>query len=483
MFLISMFSASRSKCNLRKRAPLAKQQRMEKIEGFIEFLTEIGPRQFERGLVAKDVGEYSRRVGGGILYPKNKHEVRDIVRAANLFNVSIHPISQGHNWGFGSRKAPKSNAVILDLRGFDSIDHIDLEDGMALVEPGVSQYQLAAALNDSEWMLNVSAAGKGASIIGNALENGLGFWGPRSRDLAGLEVLLGNGELAYVGDYPAKESSPTLKLGDFIQTNLGIVLSGVVRLVRRSESVFLVRASTSTNRVFKLIDDVCRLQNMGVLGGVPKIWRLDDKLELTAIVNGDEDDIEDLKSLCKKHLDEYQKCKIYMEEEIMSLPLRSIWDCYHGMPNDHVIQTFFNVSSVGAQVDEQSLVGVKILTLGLTPKKASLESAESILGKISLKPNVDIQSTYNVLGGREVALVVYVKFARSQEGIKHATVLHSQLIRDFKEAGFSFRRMDIDNQQSKFSSILKLPRNFDALKRRCDPKGIISPGRYTGRRS
>ena len=66
---------------------------------------------------------------------------------------------------------------------------------VAVIEPGVTQMQLYDFLQNHcpELTFNVTGSGKETSIIGNALDRGVGYIGPRREDLFGLEIVLGTG--------------------------------------------------------------------------------------------------------------------------------------------------------------------------------------------------------------------------------------------------------------------------------------------------
>ncbi|MAD74826.1 MAG: FAD-binding oxidoreductase [Rheinheimera sp.] len=90
---------------------------------------------------------------------------------------SVHPISTGRNWGYASARANDGNAVILDLSALNTISCDNKTLGIFTVEPGVTQQQLRdyLDLHQLKYMVPVTGAGPGCSILGNALERGYGI--------------------------------------------------------------------------------------------------------------------------------------------------------------------------------------------------------------------------------------------------------------------------------------------------------------------
>lgn len=89
----------------------------------------------------------------------------------------VHPISTGRNWGYASARANNHQAVILDLSRLNTIKCDDETLGIFTVEPGVTQQDLRDYLNHHQlkFMVPVTGAGPGCSILGNALERGYGI--------------------------------------------------------------------------------------------------------------------------------------------------------------------------------------------------------------------------------------------------------------------------------------------------------------------
>lgn len=178
-----------------------------------------------------------------VLRPATADEVVEIVRSGRR---PLHPISKGYNWGLGSGLPVGDGATVLDLSGLDRVRALDVERGYAVVEPGVSQGALAELLRGTPRIFNLTTSSLRTSIIGNALERGVGVHRARAEDLVGLEVVLADGRREQVGWWPGVSAVPRPHgLGPtlthlFTQSSFAVVTAAVVRLLPRPEEVRLL---------------------------------------------------------------------------------------------------------------------------------------------------------------------------------------------------------------------------------------------------
>lgn len=183
-----------------------------------------------------------------IIRPGSRQEVQECLRIASRFGTPIYPISSGKNWGYGSRMPSADLCVLLDLGRMNRIVDFDEDLAYVTVEPGVSQAQLYAFLQErgSRLWMDVTGASPQCSLIGNAVERGFGHtpYGDHFAHSCGLEVVLPNGEVIETGfaRYPAAKAAPTYRWGVgpsldglFSQSNLGIVTRMTIWLMPAPE--------------------------------------------------------------------------------------------------------------------------------------------------------------------------------------------------------------------------------------------------------
>lgn len=192
-------------------------------------------------------GEPEERIAAGAVAPASVEEVQAIVRIANQYKIPLYPISTGRNLGYGGSAPAYSGSVVLDLKRMNRVLEINEKLHYCVVEPGVSFFDLYAALRARGLRVQASQPAPGwGSPIGNALDHGIGTpAGDNFRNSCGMEVVLGNGELIRtgMGALPGAQTWTTYHYGFgpyidgmFSQSNFGIVTKMGFNLFRWPES-------------------------------------------------------------------------------------------------------------------------------------------------------------------------------------------------------------------------------------------------------
>lgn len=170
-----------------------------------------------------------------VVHPGSTDEVQAIVRVANEHGLTLWPVSRGKNNGYGGQSPRLASSVVVHLGRMNQVLEVNEELAYAVVEPGVSFFDLYEALGEIGhrlWM-DVPDLGWG-SVLGNALEHGMGYtnYGDRASSICGMEVVLPTGEVLRtgMGALPGAQTWHAAKrtFGPsidelFMQSNLGIV--------------------------------------------------------------------------------------------------------------------------------------------------------------------------------------------------------------------------------------------------------------------
>ncbi len=144
-------------------------------------------------------------VSSAVITPRGVPDVQVVMRLCNEFEIPVWPFSIGRNVGYGGAAPRVPGSIGLDLgRHMNKILDVDVDGAFALVEPGVTffdlhDYLVKNNLRDKLW-LDVPDLG-GGSLLGNAIERGVGYtpYGDHWMMHSGLEVVLPNGELIRTG--------------------------------------------------------------------------------------------------------------------------------------------------------------------------------------------------------------------------------------------------------------------------------------------
>ena len=222
-----------------------------------------------------------------IARPRSTAEVVALVKQARAAHQPLYPLSTGMNWGYGGTAPPRPGCLLVDLSAMNQIRNaaaIGPNQPMALIEPGVSQQQLHLHLTRHAPALrfNVTGSAGSTSIIGNALDRGVGYSGPRVDDLYALEVVLGTGDVIHTGFRRLGAQSPLahchphgvgpLADGLFFQGNFGIVTSACFRLQRkRPVEMALSLGLRDGARLAEFLDRLIDLKRDGLLTSVTHV--------------------------------------------------------------------------------------------------------------------------------------------------------------------------------------------------------------------
>ena len=215
----------------------------------------------------------SKRDVVAVLKPTTLEQVQRIVTIANEHKVPLYPISCGKQWGMGSRLPVKDGAAIVELAGMNRIIEVSAQYHYAVVEPGVTQRQLIDHIkeNNLPLMLNVTGSTSDTSLIGNAMDRGVGYFDSRAHGISNMQVVLGNGETIQTGfgHYANAKTKnlyqhgigPSLD-GIFPQGNFGIVTSACINLMPKpDEHMAAIIKINSDEKLPRLLDALVQLRS------------------------------------------------------------------------------------------------------------------------------------------------------------------------------------------------------------------------------
>jgi 4-cresol dehydrogenase (hydroxylating) len=185
-----------------------------------------------------------------VVSPGSRADVIALVALARLHHSAVYPVSTGKNWGYGDACAVTDGQVVLELSRMNRIILVDPELAYAVIEPGVTQHQLAEYLRSRKLALQIDCTGAGpdTSFVGNILERGFGHspYGNRLQHIAGMQVVLASGEVLDTGfgHYPNARATHLFPYGVgpfldglFSQSNFGVVTQVGIWLMPRAECI------------------------------------------------------------------------------------------------------------------------------------------------------------------------------------------------------------------------------------------------------
>ena len=220
-----------------------------------------------------------------VVIPGNADEVAAVVKAAQRAGVPIVP--RGSGTGLAGGAVPAEGGIVLSLARLDRILRIDLENRVAIVEPGVINLDVTKAVAQDGFFYAPDPSSQAACSVGGNVANNSGgphtlAYGVTTNHVLGIEVVLDGGQIVWLGgEVP---DTPGYDLcGVFVgsEGTMGIVTKVAVRLMLARESVRTLLA------IFDDMDIATRTVVDITAGGIiPAALEMMDRTTIEAVEKG-----------------------------------------------------------------------------------------------------------------------------------------------------------------------------------------------------
>ena len=476
-------------------------------------------------------GEPNERLASAAVAPANVDEVQQIVRVANKYKIPLYPISTGRNLTYGGSAPTLTGSVVVDLKRMNRILEVNEKRHFALVEPGVSYFDLYNHIRERglKVMLDVPDPGWG-SPIGNSLDHGMGFGPAPFRDHfsnhCGMEVVTPEGELIRtgMGALPGSDTWQDFRYsagpsvdGLFAQSNFGIVtkmgfwlmplpeayLTGTVTVPRYQDLIALVEEVNYLEDSF-----MTGLPGFGSpVGATPAAatvmangWPSIDQLETFVSTQnlpawsvnlqfyGSEESVRAHWSTARRRITSAIDGATFTEGEYLTLPLPPRVEANiaekkrFGIPS---LQNFSLVSRNSRTAEDPFDGHADLLIVIPRTAKANWDSARVLAElyiEMGLPPTTSPFSVPSSFIQRSFIRFVLVPTWRDPEKNRQSRELFSRIIDRCSEHGWgdyrtapAFQDQLVGTFSFNNNSLLRFQ---EKLKDSIDPNGIISPGRY-----
>ena len=178
-----------------------------------------------------------RQVPVAVVLPATAEQVQRVVRAC--FEARVPWVARGSGTGLSGGALPVAEGVLIVLARLRRILSVDLDDGLVVVEPGVTNLSVSKAVAPSHFYPPDPSSQIVCSIGGNVAENSGGAhcfkYGFTTNYVVGLEVVLSDGTVV---DLRRDDPGYDL-LGAFVgsEGTLGVATKISLRVVPAPESV------------------------------------------------------------------------------------------------------------------------------------------------------------------------------------------------------------------------------------------------------
>ncbi|MDR2256489.1 MAG: FAD-binding oxidoreductase [Arthrobacter sp.] len=459
--------------------------------------------------------------------PGSTEEVQALVRLAGETSTALWTFSRGKNLGYGGPEPRDQRMVALDLSRMNRILHVDEDLCYAVIEPGVTFFDLFEHIKERGlklWM-SVPALGWG-SVLGNMLDRGYGMTplGDHAKNLCGLEVVLPDGELLRTG-MGAMEGTelgpifqggfgPTLD-GLFTQSSLGVVVNAGVWLMPAPQVYANGDIAVDDEAALPALIDVLTtlrreevIQNNALCGNVVRAatmrgarrdfwdgegsipaWRLEEMRQEFGLgqwnckfaLYGDRGLVE-------------RRLEIVRERVAAAVPGARVdarlYEGTDGLPIQHEdiaeldrtqmagVPTLKPLSTIGWAAEDGGHIDAAPI---LPARGADVQAFYNEVKKLYKKHGFDLYIGYH-LYPRHMVHVTMIFFERgNEEMLARARALYSELLDLARSKGYAPYRGHVDYMdriQAGFDFNGGAALRFqELLKDAVDPQGIISPGK------
>ena len=172
-----------------------------------------------------------------MVLPHSAAEVAEIITIARDFRMPV--TARGSGTGLAGACVPREGGILVAFREMSAILEIDVENQVAVVQPGVSLRELDEATARHGLVYPVFPGESSASLGGSVATNAGGMravkYGVTRHQVLGLEAVLGTGEVIRTGGKFVKATSgydlTQLIVGS--EGTLAIVTEAILRLYPR----------------------------------------------------------------------------------------------------------------------------------------------------------------------------------------------------------------------------------------------------------
>ena len=220
-----------------------------------------------------------------VVLPDDAEQVAAVIKLARQANVPIVP--RGSGTGLAGGAVPAEGGIILSLARLNRILKIDLENHLAIVEPGVINLDVTKAIAKDGFFYAPDPSSQAACSIGGNVANNSGgphtlAYGVTTNHVLGVEVVLDDGRIVWLGgEVP---DTPGYDLcGVFVgsEGTMGIVTKVAVKLMRARESVRTLLA------IFDQMDAATQtVVDITAAGIIPAALEIMDRTTIEAVERG-----------------------------------------------------------------------------------------------------------------------------------------------------------------------------------------------------
>ena len=223
-----------------------------------------------------------RALADFVVFPQTAEQVAALVRLANREGMPF--VARGAGTGLSGGCLPAEGGLVISLMRMNRILEVDYANQLAVVEPGLVNLHLSWAVGPNGFYFAPDPSSQQACTIGGNIANNSGGphtlkYGVTTNHVLGLEVVLPDGELMWIGGKTRDPQGYDLT-GLFVgsEGTFGIATKIIVRILKKPQALKTVLA------VFDEIDKSSAAVSAIIAAGlIPAAMEMIDQLTIQAV--------------------------------------------------------------------------------------------------------------------------------------------------------------------------------------------------------
>jgi len=134
--------------------------------------------------------------------PRNIDQIQQVLAVARHYRIPLWTVSTGRNLAYGTAAPQKPGCIVMDLKRMNRIIEVNEKHAYAVVEPGVSYFDLYNHLRNINSRLWIDCAAPGwGGVMGNLLDRGVGYtpYGEHFATECGMQFVQADGTVVETG--------------------------------------------------------------------------------------------------------------------------------------------------------------------------------------------------------------------------------------------------------------------------------------------
>ena len=411
-----------------------------------------------------------------VLLPASAKEMQGVVKLCHRERIPF--VARGAGTGLSGGALPVKNGVVIGVSRMNRILDIDLPNGRVVVEPGVTNSAITAAVSGGGYFYAPDPSSQVVcTVAGNVAENSGGAhcfkYGVTMTYIMGLDVVLSDGSLVKLGgktlDYPGYDL-----VGAFVgsEGTFGIVTEITLRIIKKPEaSQTLMAAFNSSSEAGTAVSNII------AAGMFPAAMEIMDRLALEAAEAAVHPNYPNCQALLLVELDgSVREVELLMEKVGPICKECGAWELRLAKSEAERFAVWKGRKAAFAAVGRIS--PNYLVQDGVIPRTA-LPRVLGEIDRLSAEAGLRVANVFHAGDGNLHPLVLYDRRIEGQE--ERAMTLAEDILRLCVDAGGSITgEHGIGEEKKQFMPVMFSAADLDAMQRlrsAFDPFDLCNPSK------